>query len=385
MAEQPSIADADASRSSFERKASESYHKWKLEKRTLHLPFDVENWIQWIEPVSFRTSFISLSLEEGKAILARFRFLMQDRDLSPASLGLLQGVEKRLDDCIHQYGDRGCFVRLSSRSPKDALCFDEPAYTKALAHYRGEFTDAELADPLYDGNLSALAFCEALFPQLRRCSGRDALNLLCSSQRTLEDLLEATEAHEVWSLKLVVREWEPRAQQDREFRGFVHDGRLVALSQYNHYVYAPFLLRERDAIQAAICRYFTDEVAPRVPLQQYVCDFMVLRPLRPDDPIAVRVVELNPYLPTTGPGLFDWKADAAVLEGRAPFEFRLHAAPLPFTATAVREAWIPETRSLGEQLERRLADEERLVRGESTKQQKTDGGRKAGRKRCTML
>ena len=46
------------------------------------------------------------------------------------------------------------------------------------------------------------------------------------------------------------------------------------------------------------------------------------------DRLTARVIELNSFLTSTGGALFSWTADADVLHGRAPFEFRLQRAPI---------------------------------------------------------
>ncbi len=56
----------------------------------------------------------------------------------------------------------------------------------------------------------------------------------------------------------------------------------------------------------------------------------------------VLVIELNPFLPTTNDGLFNWARDADILEGRAPAPA---AQPLPTEAAATAAAAAATTAS----------------------------------------
>lgn len=60
----------------------------------------------------------------------------------------------------------------------------------------------------------------------------------CSNPRFV-DLLQALECVEdpddTWCTSLILRCWDPSLRHDWEFRCFVHEGCLTAISQYNHY------------------------------------------------------------------------------------------------------------------------------------------------------
>jgi hypothetical protein len=53
-------------------------------------------------------------------------------------------------------------------------------------------------------------------------------------------------------LKVVFREWNYNLNSEYEYRGFVHEGRLNALSQYNGYLYLPELSRDTKSQQLTI-------------------------------------------------------------------------------------------------------------------------------------
>ena len=170
-------------------------------------------------------------------------------------------------------------------------------------------------------------------PGLRVTTGKAAMELLLNSERVFTDLLEATEAAEVYDTQIIVRQWDSRVEDSFEFRGFVHDNQLTAISQYNHYVYLPEVVCRAEALRNLMTEYWANSVRPRLTqVRNYVIDFAVLhgRALPratdgPDDSSAsdvddddtkapsVLVIELNPFQSTTGPALFHWKRDADIL------------------------------------------------------------------------
>lgn len=102
------------------------------------------------------------------------------------------------------------------------------------------------------------------------------------------------------------------------------DGQLTAITQYN----ADVLLRDltSDSVQrVALQRSIEDkvrEVGPLISQRSYVVDVITLTPASSGHPREVRVIELNPFLHTTGAALFDWHRDRDVLRN-GHLQFRL--------------------------------------------------------------
>jgi hypothetical protein len=109
----------------------------------------------------------------------------------------------------------------------------------------------------------------------------------------------------------------------------------------------------QDEIARRIQAFFARHIADLIPLDNYVIDFGIASA---DDKEAVTalvadgggdhhdlgllVIELNPFGAGADPGLFGWRQDRAVLEGDAPFEFRVREAPFdvkPFVICQWRE------------------------------------------------
>jgi hypothetical protein len=138
--------------------------------------------------------------------------------------------------------EKGFFVRLGSRSPKDAVTFsraDLDAETASLAARELVDVDADVTSDDTESrhrtmaNIRMRAFCELSIRGMRVDSGAAAVELFLSSERVFRDVVEALAAQRTcgFTQKVVVREWCAELDQEQEFRGFVCDGRLTALSQ----------------------------------------------------------------------------------------------------------------------------------------------------------
>lgn len=141
------------------------------------------------------------------------------------------------------------FIRLNSRSPKDAPWpFEVPA----------------------------------------TCSGKEAVGLLAASERVMEDLIQFNYLPEQPAL-ICLREFVPGMRTSREFRCFVRDGELIAVSHYDYHnpVQAPE--DGGQAIREKIEAWFKAELRPRLHLQTVVFDVFL------DWSGNVMLIELNPY------------------------------------------------------------------------------------------
>lgn len=86
--------------------------------------YDVENWYPLLKKYSFETDFIPLTIEEAICILQRYRkvvigrtnlFLLDEYQEELALQKLAQKLQGPLNNM------KGAFIRLSTRSPKDAV------------------------------------------------------------------------------------------------------------------------------------------------------------------------------------------------------------------------------------------------------------------------
>lgn len=152
---------------------------------------------------------------------------------------------------------------------------------------------------------------------LKVSSGRDALALLVSSARVMQDISHALDqGPRTWDVSVVARAWDPKVRLEHEFRAFVAAGRLCAVTQYDDQLCHPSIAANPQCILSSIHRGFA-QALPGLramgfaePGVAVVVDFFV----PPGEEVA-RVVELNPFGPMTGASLFTWAGDRRVLQG----------------------------------------------------------------------
>ena len=245
-------------------------------------------------------------------------FTAADRDV-------LRELEASLDREMQSLGSddgAGFFVRMSNRSPKDGMPLDPSSLRTKLVSMLPESisTADDDAEALFRGasaNDAMTAYCGAQLHCLRVTSGREAMCLLLSSERVFVDLNQALEcakdANDVWQTSCILRKWDEGLRHDWEFRCFVYENVLTAVSQYNHYCTFPDVRAAAETgdgrtLRREIVAYWEtmrDDVVPA----SYVMDLCK----RCDGTWVL--IELNPFLTTTGACLFTWRADHAVLYG----------------------------------------------------------------------
>jgi len=284
----------------------------------------VDNWYHLIEEHTMKTVFIPLSFEQGQRIMAMHKqFLNNKEEFVWQESDLIQQFPDLHKQVIHamenQLKNSQVFVKLSSRSPKDVQTGDFE-----------QLMDQELSllseEELKDNHQRCRAIVRASCKLLKVNSFQQIMSLLIRSERVAEDLDQEIQLKpsSQFSISLVLREWVD-IDFDLEFRGFVHQNRLNALSQYNHACYIDEIKENRDIILKRILQLF-EIIQPKLSsIGSYVIDFTVNRELLFDESQLLKcvlVVELNPYEIGTGSCLFDWKTERDLFDN-GPFEFRI--------------------------------------------------------------
>lgn len=183
---------------------------------------------------------------------------------------------------VHLAERNGAFVRLSTRSPKDAFAVLGAQHVPRVT------------------------------------SGEDALLLFASSDRVAQDLRQA-EALGLAPPAVVIRSFDLGIAPSREFRLFVHDGSLTACSLYSVEHRSLQIGKHRDELLEKVIRFWTDILQSRVP--SHCAVDIAFKSNLAYPPL---VIEVNHPPPTASTVLFDWgdAIDRAVLEGSSSFEFR---------------------------------------------------------------
>lgn len=213
-------------------------------------------------------------------------------------------------------GSTGFFVRMSNRSPKDGMPLDRAALRRDFLQELGVQDEGAAcsSDDLmtnHSPNDIMVAFSGAVSSALRVSNGREAMCLLLSSERVFSDLHLALDCAEHpddrWGTYLIVREWDDQLRHDWEFRCFVKEGELYAISQYNHYCVFPEIVEAcqddgGQALKQEIVEYWSTAKAAIEcdGTVDYVFDAARLADGR------WCIVELNPYATGTGGCLYHW-------------------------------------------------------------------------------
>lgn len=160
---------------------------------------------------------------------------------------------------------------------------------KKLLVQRLSKIDYTVKDKNWIKNQEYIAFCESSIQALKVTSGAEAMELLINSERVFVDLLSAITVPELFKVKLIIREWTDELPYSMEFRGFVYNNNLNALSQYDYTAFYPHLLKNKENIAKSVRDFFDSEVKKKLEsFKNYVIDFGILNSGK------VIVIELNP-------------------------------------------------------------------------------------------
>jgi D123 len=128
----------------------------------------------------------------------------------------------------------GAFVKLSTRSPKDAA-LRMPELYDMMEHDLGEqFPEEKVAEVSYEEWVTAAlaTFTHRGVSVLKIERGSEAVRLFLASQRVFEDITNLKLLQQKnFEMKLVLRRWWADISPQWEFRGFASNGVLHAVTQ----------------------------------------------------------------------------------------------------------------------------------------------------------
>ena len=271
-----------------------------------HLP-ELHSYYHEIEPHTFKTTFVPVSVEAADA----WRVGNRGGVLTPDQQQHLQTLKDVVDEHVTTTFGGRCFIRLSTRSPKDAI--DKvPALRAELVRYlRERLGEVQARGEEVDGNAKLCALNDSMAPLMAVSSSSEFFELVACSSRCVSDIVRCLDYKDdlpSWDLQCIVREFHP-VPSSSEFRCFVKDRRLVAISQYFATCFYPDVAERADEYRVRIVDFF-EAACGAITLDEYIIDMAVM-----PDSDRVHIIELNPFAQTTGPCLFDWSEDRALLHG----------------------------------------------------------------------
>lgn len=201
-------------------------------------PCLIDQWPKELADLSFPTEFVSVP--EGT--VEEFFAMHDGKAPGPIMRELAAEMESRMNWRRH-------FVRLNSRSPKD---------------------------------------CSYPFEVPATLSGREAILFLSSSMRVLDDLYEFKWVPEQPAF-ICLREWQYGLRSTEEYRCFVKDGELIAVTAYDYTKEHTVPADGGASVREAIDIYFRSTLKPALHIDTVVFDLWM--PPRQEP----WLVEINPY------------------------------------------------------------------------------------------
>jgi len=301
-------------------------------------PYHVQYWYPLVQPHTFQTSFLPLSLAQARVIVQynslsvrgnnpekpderRFLCKKDKEALIKAELGR---IEQAIEEGIKSVGvAEGCgaFVRLSSRSPKDTV------HKNLFELYTGEVKVLKEEGREENDVTRKIAFTRANVRILRVKSGKEAMQLMLTSSRVHEDLqmtctlLKGKPDYTV-ATQIVIRKWE-NILPEWEMRAFVFGGKLTAISQYYKSTFVPELVQKKKNIEERMIEFWEKNIKT-IFMEKGVADYVVDFAVHPNSD-KIWIVEINNPPPVAGQGCFIWEneIDMKIIRGELPFEFRI--------------------------------------------------------------
>ena len=126
--------------------------------------------------------------------------------------------------------------------------------------------------------------------------------------------------------KIIIRKFYKEIEPEFEFRAFVKDNKLTALTQYFKSCYNPFIKENKKKILNSIEDKLQEVIKKLNTKENFVVDFVY--PKKEGE--EVKVIELNPFSNQTNAGLFSWRdeEEKKILNGELEFEFRIQENPI---------------------------------------------------------
>lgn len=310
--------------------------------------FDADKWHLELQHVSFPSACNPMTWEQGVAVMHgvqegscghKNRVTAGDRaaleELRADIQGLLKDVGDRCGQCKF-------FVRLGPRSPKDApmhashqqleqqqqwwqRCGVSESQIQATLAQILESTPELAGGRKHSATTVLRFFQQACYELLCVRSAEDAMSLLLGSCRVMQDVSRTLDkGRHGWDMSVVVRAWDDAVALDREYRTFVVGGQITAISQYDDQLVSDSELPNAEETVGAIsqcleqARSGLEHLGLANAASALVIDFLLVHEDASSTGGATwtaRLIELNPFGPSTGACLFDWTAERRVLQG----------------------------------------------------------------------
>lgn len=333
------------------------------------LQTNVEKWYPLIAHLTFTSHWIPLTMDEAKEMIELYSGQLNIKEhfsLEAAFSWMSEEIKDKLKTLTNKLDEamdikKHYFCKLSTRSPKDV--FIKGYYTdnneKSLKHLFIECMN----DGRYNLDKSSLndkkiGIEQACVNILKCANSMDVMLLLIQSKRIYDDLMNDINACEsdksgkkIFNQSIILREWDDNLFVMNEFRGFVYNNQLTAISQYHDNIRHSKIVDNKENIQKYIFNYWKKYC--KQPLSKlgidYIVDFVILKDshdldVKEEDnqESNIKVIELNAFADDTGPLLFSWQSDRHILcntqnVSQETFQPQIRVQTLEFDECNLRE------------------------------------------------
>ena len=270
------------------------------------VPFEIEQWYPIIKDFTFKTHYIPLEIEDAIAMSNFYeeKFFPDKNNINKLTnddITRLLNLENKIKNIInlnHNLTLNGVFIRLSGRSPKDGEPYDTK---KIIQNYKNNLVKFEKLYNLEKNSpkLKILSYLRSDY--LKADNAKEAMNLLLTSERIHLDFQDWIK--EGGKEMLAIREFGQSLYDDLEFRAFIYESKLTAITQYNHYIKFDHIIKNKDKYQQMIHDFWNKNIKNIIKITNYSIDFAIL------DENKVMVIEMSPFLKSTGPCCLKWELD----------------------------------------------------------------------------
>jgi len=214
-------------------------------------------------------------------------------------------------------GEKLYFCRTSSRSPKDGVSNRKDEKKQEEGNEENPEPEPE---PEPEEEEKSIVTITRKMNRLQVKDGVDIFELITKSQRIFSDIM----LHFQYNIpetssdnfSLILRDWVPMPQ-DHEFRCFVKNKKIRAISQYQCYLFFESL-QNKEYVEKLrdIIVDFHETVKEVIPFDNYVMDTIIF------EDFSCMIVEFNPYGPhlSSGAALYNWIKDKELLIGDSEIE-----------------------------------------------------------------
>lgn len=170
-------------RASWSAKEMNSEHRLRMEN--LHCDIDV--WYPQLQQFTFPSHFLPLQREEARAIIAYHNLTWRHAadGISAEHIQTLRRLEARIEQTLLPLEEKGAFMRLCGRSPKDGEPLNRQAVYEAYQRELQALLDS--GEPL---NAATKIIAIGRVNWMKINTAADAMSLLLTSERVYSDMID---------------------------------------------------------------------------------------------------------------------------------------------------------------------------------------------------